>query len=380
MPQKILLVFGTRPEAIKMLPLVQVLARDPDFEARICVTAQHRQMLDQVLDLFAITPDYDLNVMTHAQGLEQITTAVLSGLGKVIDDAKPDRIIVHGDTTTTLGASLAAFYKRVPVAHVEAGLRSGDPNQPWPEEINRRVTDVIADLYFAPTAQSRENLLKENVPAQAIHVTGNTVIDALLATVERLKSRPDLAHGLAERFKFLHPERPILLVTGHRRENFGPPFVELCEAIRDLVRAHPIQAVYPVHLNPNVRSVVQQVLAGVPHVHLIEPLDYLPFVYLMKRSYTVLTDSGGIQEEAPSLGKPVFVMRNVTERPEAIAAGTVRLVGTSRSRIFGEVSEIFTNRIAYERMSRAHNPYGDGYASDRIAAILANRTPREYLS
>ncbi len=380
MAQKILLVFGTRPEAIKMLPVARMLAREPDIVARICVTAQHRQMLDQVLDLFGVTPDYDLNVMTAAQGLEQITTAVLTGLGKVYDAFKPDRVLVHGDTTTTMAASLAAFYKRIPVAHVEAGLRSGNMQQPWPEEMNRRVTDVLADMFFAPTAQSRANLLQENVPANAVHVTGNTVIDALLTTVAQLETRPEIAHGLADHFRFLDPGRPILLVTGHRRENFGQPFLDVCEAIRDLAQAHPIQVVYPVHLNPNVRSAVHQVLSDVPHVHLIEPLDYLPFVYLMQRAHVVLTDSGGIQEEAPSLGKPVFVMRNVTERPEAVAAGTVKLVGTARHRIFEEVSAVITSRSAYARMSRAHNPYGDGRASERIAAILANRSTNEFAS
>ncbi|MEZ5851428.1 MAG: UDP-N-acetylglucosamine 2-epimerase (non-hydrolyzing) [Hyphomicrobiaceae bacterium] len=378
MKKKILLVFGTRPEAIKMLPLARVLADDPAFDAKICVTAQHRQMLDQALDLFETKPDYDLDIMTQAQGLEMVTTAVLNGLGAVLDDAKPDRILVHGDTTTTMAASLAAFYKKIPVGHVEAGLRSGDPLQPWPEEINRRVTDVIADQFYAPTRQSRDNLLRENVAASAIHVTGNTVIDALLEISQRIDTRAELATGLQSQFTFLDPSKRLLLVTGHRRENFGPPFLSLCEAIRDLSRAHAIQVVYPVHLNPNVQSAVKQVLQGVPNVHLIPPLDYLPFVYLMKRSHVILTDSGGIQEEAPSLGKPVFVMRNVTERPEAVAAGTVKLVGTDRDRIFGEVSTVLTQEAAYDAMSRAHNPYGDGLASRRIADILADRETKEF--
>jgi len=378
MTQRILLVFGTRPEAIKMLPVSRALAEDPEFDVKICVTAQHRQMLDQVLDLFETKPDYDLNVMTQAQGLEQVTSAVLTGLTGVMAEAKPDRILVHGDTTTTMAASLAAFYHKIPVAHVEAGLRSGDTMQPWPEEVNRRVTDVIADVFFAPTTRSRDNLLAENVPAQKVHVTGNTVIDALLGIVERLEGRPNIAAELEKRFGFLDPVRPILLVTGHRRENFGAPFLSLCEAIRDLALAHPIQVVYPVHLNPSVRSAVGQVLTGVPNVHLIEPLDYLPFVYLMKRSHVVLTDSGGIQEEAPSLGKPVFVMRNVTERPEAVDAGTVKLVGTDRHRIFEDVTDVLSNPASYQRMSRAHNPYGDGKASRRIADILANRSVQEF--
>lgn len=378
MPRRILLVFGTRPEAIKMLPVAKALAREPGLETRICVTAQHRQMLDQVLELFGVKPDYDLDVMTQAQGLEQITTRVINGISDVIEEARPDRVLVHGDTTTTMAASLAAFYRKTPVAHVEAGLRSGDPLQPWPEEINRRVTDVVADIFFAPTMQSRDNLLKESVPSEAIHVTGNTVIDALLEISDRIDSSPDLEKELKSRFPYLDPNLPIVLVTGHRRENFGPPFQSLCEAIRDLAREHSIQVVYPVHLNPNVQTAVQRVLHGEARVHLTRPLDYLPFVYLMKRAHVILTDSGGIQEEAPALGKPVFVMRNVTERPEAVAAGTVKLVGTDRDRIFTAVSEILTDKSAYQRMSLAHNPYGDGLASSRIADILNSRAYKEF--
>lgn len=380
MKEKILLVFGTRPEAIKMLPVAQALAKEPGIEARICVTAQHREMLDPVLDLFETKPDFDLDVMAQAQGLEQITTRVLNGISGVLEVVRPDRMLVHGDTTTTMAASLAAYYKMVPVAHVEAGLRSGDPLQPWPEEINRRVTDVIADMYFAPTKRSRDNLLRENLHAKAIHVTGNTVIDALLAMVTQIENRPKLAARLTAQFDFLDPSRPILLVTGHRRESFGPPFVSLCQAIRDLARAYPIQVVYPVHLNPSVQKAVHEVLDGVPHVHLVAPLDYLPFVYLMTRSYVILTDSGGIQEEAPALGKPVFLMRNITERPEAVEAGTVKLVGTDRERIFGHVSAVITDKAAYDRMSRARNPYGDGFAARRIADILANRETSEFIA
>lgn len=376
----ILLVFGTRPEAIKMLPVAAALASRPDVRVKICVTAQHRQMLDQVLDLFETKPDYDLDVMTHSQGLERVTTAVLNGLGDVLDDAKPDRILVHGDTTTTMAASLAAFYRKISVAHVEAGLRSGDPLQPWPEEINRRVTDVIADTFFAPTAQSRDNLLKENVSTDAIHVTGNTVVDALYAVVERIRRSPELDAALASRFAYLTPDRPILLVTGHRRENFGAPFENLCTAIRDIASARDVQVVYPVHLNPNVQSAVHRILDGVANVHLVDPLDYLPFVYLMMRSHVVLTDSGGIQEEAPSLGKPVFVMRNVTERPEAVAAGTVKLVGTDRDRIFSAVTEVIDDAAAYGRMSRAHNPYGDGQAARRIADVLTHGSTDEFIA
>ena len=363
-----------------MLPLAEALAREPELRVEICVTAQHRQMLDQVFDVFDRRPDYDLDIMTHAQGLEQITSAALNAVSGMLETIKPDRVLVHGDTTTTFAASLAAFYKQIPVSHVEAGLRSGDLKQPWPEEMNRRVTDLIADQFFAPTPLSRANLLREGVKPSAVHVTGNTVIDALLSVVAKIESRGALMGELSRRFAFLDPLRPILLVTGHRRENFGAPFLSLCEAIRDLVRAHPIQAVYPVHLNPNVQSAVRQALEGIPHIHLIPPLDYLPFVYLMRRSHVILTDSGGIQEEAPALGKPVFVMRNVTERPEAVEAGAVKLVGTDKDRIFAEVSAVLTGRDRYERMSHAHNPYGDGLASKRIADIILNRKTDEFQS
>lgn len=370
MTKKVLVVFGTRPEAIKMLPVVRALRADSGFEATLCVTAQHRQMLDQVLELFAVKPDFDLDIMTRAQGLTGITTAVLSRLEPVLQEVAPDWVLVHGDTTTTMAATLAAFYQKVPVGHVEAGLRSGNMLQPWPEEMNRRVTDAIAAAFFAPTEGARQNLLRENVPAARVHVTGNTVVDALHEVVGMIAARPALAAELDARFPFLASGRPILLVTGHRRENFGEPFRELCAAIADLVRAHPIQVVYPVHLNPNVQEPVKAVLGGIDHVHLIEPLDYLPFVHLMQKSHVILTDSGGIQEEAPSLGKPVFVMRNVTERPEAVEAGTVRLVGTDRKRILDSVSEVLADPAAYDRMSQAHNPYGDGRAAARIADIL----------
>lgn len=375
---KTLVVFGTRPEAIKMAPVVKALEREPDIAVEVCVTAQHRQMLDQVLALFEITPDYDLDIMTAAQGLTDITCAILSKMEPVLAKAKPDRVLVHGDTTTTLAATLACYYQKIPVAHVEAGLRSGNPLQPWPEEINRRVTDAITDLFFAPTVSSRENLLAENADPARVHVTGNTVIDALLATTRIIDERPDLRVSLQQQFSFLDAGRPVLLVTGHRRENFGEPFQMLCGAIADLARAHKLQVVYPVHLNPNVQAPVRNILGGVDNVHLIEPLDYLPFVYLMQRSYVILTDSGGIQEEAPSLGKPVFVMRNVTERPEAVAAGTVRLVGTDRKRIFDSVSEVLVDEARYLAMSRIHNPYGDGGASERIAGVLAGRPIEEW--
>ncbi|MFY0610415.1 MAG: UDP-N-acetylglucosamine 2-epimerase (non-hydrolyzing) [Hyphomicrobiaceae bacterium] len=378
MTQTVLVVFGTRPEAIKMLPVAKALMQSADIDCRICVTAQHREMLDQVLQLFAVTPDYDLNIMTHAQGLENVTSAVLDGLSQIIDEVAPDRILVHGDTTTTMAATLAAFYKNVPVGHVEAGLRSGDIMQPWPEEMNRRVTDVMADQLYAPTASSRANLLKEGVAAKNIFVTGNTVIDALLQISQRIEKNPVVASQLADHFDFLDPDRAILLVTGHRRENFGAPFLSLCEAIRDLALQHPIQVVYPVHLNPNVQSAVRKVLSDIKNVHLIKPQDYLPFVYLMKRAHVILTDSGGIQEEAPALGKPVFVMRNVTERPEAVEAGTVRLVGTDREQIVSMVSDVLSHPASYQYMSRAHNPYGDGHASQRILEILLHGQTSEF--
>ena len=375
---KILVVFGTRPEAIKMAPVIKALEREPDITVEVCVTAQHRQMLDQVLALFEITPDYDLDIMTAAQGLTDITCAILQKMEPVLAKAKPDRVLVHGDTTTTLATTLACYYQKIPVGHVEAGLRSGNPLQPWPEEINRRLTDAITDLFFAPTASSRENLLAENTDPARVHVTGNTVIDALLATTRIIDAQADLRASLQQQFSFLDTERPILLVTGHRRENFGEPFQMLCAAIADLAQAHKLQVVYPVHLNPNVQAPVRRILGSIDNVHLIEPLDYLPFVYLMQRSYVILTDSGGIQEEAPSLGKPVFVMRNVTERPEAVAAGTVRLVGTDRKRIFDSVSDVLCDEARYLAMSRIHNPYGDGKASERIAGVLAGRPIEEW--
>jgi UDP-N-acetylglucosamine 2-epimerase len=373
---KVLVVFGTRPEAIKMAPVVHKLRATSGIACDVCVTAQHRQMLDQVLDLFEIEPKYDLDAMTEAQGLTQITTTVLARLEPILGEAKPDIVLVHGDTTTTLAASLACYYRKIPVGHVEAGLRSHNPLQPWPEEINRRCTDAIAELLFAPTEGARQNLLKENARAEHIFVTGNTVIDALLATVNMLDSRPELERKIAPKFGFLNPSKRLIVVTGHRRENFGAPFEQVCHAIADLARGHDVEIVYPVHLNPNVQAPVRRILDGVANVHLIEPLDYLPFVSLMRRAHVILTDSGGIQEEAPSLGKPVFVMRNVTERPEAVEAGTVKLVGADRGRIVGAVSEVLTSAEAYEAMARAHNPYGDGLASQRIADILVEWSKR----
>lgn len=368
---KVLTVFGTRPEAIKMAPLVRHLETAQGIESRVCVTAQHRQMLDQVLELFEIKPHHDLDLMRPGQDLYSITTEILSAMRRVYADERPDLVLVHGDTTTTFAATLAAFYQRIPVGHVEAGLRTGNLYSPWPEEANRRLTGALARLHFAPTETARENLRRENVPDAHIVVTGNTVIDALLAVQDKLQRGDALRAALSARFPFLRDGQPMLLITGHRRENFGDGFERICAAIAQLARRYPeLDLVYPVHLNPNVREPVGRLLSGIPNVHLIEPLDYLPFVYLMSRSTLILTDSGGIQEEAPSLGKPVLVMRDTTERPEAVQAGTVRLVGTDAATIVSGVATLLEDAEDYRRMSVAHNPYGDGRACERIAAAL----------
>lgn len=368
---KVLTVFGTRPEAIKMAPVIYALRRQPGIKAEVCVTGQHREMLDQVMRLFEISPDYDLDVMRTASGLTATTAAVLTGLEPVLMRSKPDRVLVHGDTATTLAASLAAYYQRIPVGHVEAGLRSGDIYQPWPEEVNRRIADAICDQYYAPTEHARQNLLSENVAADRIFVTGNTVIDALFATIETIKRAPSLRREMEERFSFLDARRPLLLVTGHRRENFGPAFENICHAIRQLVVSRDIEVVYPVHLNPAVQKPVHAILGGQDRIYLVDTLDYAPFVYLMNRAHVILSDSGGIQEEAPSLNKPVFVMRNVTERPEALEAGSIRLVGTSIARIVESVGEVLDRPDAYAAMINKVNPYGDGKAAQRIAGIIA---------
>ena len=370
---RILTVFGTRPEAIKMAPLVTALASDPRFDGKVCVTAQHREMLDQVMALFGISADRDLNVMRPGQSLYSVTSEILSGLGDVLEDLRPDMVLVHGDTATTLSATLAAYFARIPIGHVEAGLRTGNLYSPWPEEGNRRVTGALASLNFAPTETSRASLLRENVSDDRIVVTGNTVIDALLEVVERIKSDPKLESNLSDRFPTLHPDRRLVLVTGHRRESFGGGFERICEALLRLSDLFPeVDLVYPMHLNPQVREPVQRILGDRPNIHLIEPLDYLPFVWLMMRSYLILTDSGGIQEEAPSLGKPVLVLRDTTERPEALEAGTVELVGTDTDRIVEATARLLTDQSAYDRMSFAHNPYGDGKAVSRILDALAN--------
>jgi len=368
---KVLTVFGTRPEAIKMAPLVHALAKDPDFEARVCVTAQHREMLDQVLKLFSIVPDYDLNIMRPGQGLTEITCGILLGLKPILDEFRPDVVLVHGDTTTTIAASLAAFYQRIPVGHVEAGLRTGDLSSPWPEEANRTLTGHLAMYHFAPTENSRENLRRENVADERIFVTGNTVIDALFWVRDSVMNNPAQYEALAARYPFLDAQKKLVLVTGHRRESFGQGFEQICHALADIAARHDdVQIVYPVHLNPNVSEPVNRILGPVENVFLIEPQDYLPFMWLMNHAWLILTDSGGIQEEAPSLGKPVLVMRDTTERPEAVDAGTVKLVGTDRQRIVDEVTHLLNNNEAWQTMSRAHNPYGDGQACGRILHAL----------
>jgi UDP-N-acetylglucosamine 2-epimerase (non-hydrolysing) len=366
---RVLSVFGTRPEAIKMAPVVKTLAAAGDIDGRVCVTAQHREMLDQVLELFAITPDYDLDLMRPGQGLEDITAGVLHALSPVLDEFKPHLVLVHGDTTTTLAASLAAYYRKIPVGHVEAGLRTGNIFSPWPEEVNRKVAGAIASLHFAPTEQSKRNLLAEAVSEQAIVVTGNTVIDALIDVVAKLESDDAQMAAFGERFG-LDPAKRMILVTGHRRESFGDGFLRICEALAALAARDDVEIVYPVHLNPNVKGPVEEKLTGLSNVHLIPPQDYLPFVYLMSRATVILTDSGGVQEEAPSLGKPVLVMRETTERPEAVDAGTVKLVGTDTALIVSEVNRLLDDKSAYDAMSFAHNPYGDGKAVDRILSRI----------
>lgn len=374
--KKIMLVFGTRPEAIKMAPLYHALkAQADEFETVLCVTAQHRQMLDQVLNVFDMKPDIDLNLMTPGQDLFDVTAAVLKGMRDVLKAHQPDALLVHGDTTTTLAAAMAGFYSGVPVGHVEAGLRTHDLQAPFPEEFNRQVASKLTKWHFAPTEFSQSNLLAEGVPQSSITVTGNTVIDALFWVLGRIEEdqtrRQGLVAFLTEQLGFDWQGQRFVLMTGHRRENFGDGFLQICHALKELAARYPaVRFVYPVHLNPNVQQPVNAILADVPNVHLIAPLDYEPFVYLLKHSHIVLTDSGGIQEEAPSLGKPVLVMRDVTERPEAVKAGTVRLVGADRGRIVTSVAELLDNDACYTAMARAHNPYGEGRACARIVSIL----------
>jgi UDP-N-acetylglucosamine 2-epimerase (non-hydrolysing) len=371
--KKILTVFGTRPEAIKMAPLVGRLANDDRFDSRVCVTAQHREMLDQVLELFDIKPDYDLNVMRPGQTLPELTSRVLLELTPILKEFRPDVVLVHGDTSTTFAASLAAYYERIDVGHVEAGLRTGDIYSPWPEEGNRKLTGALARYHFAPTQRSKENLLAENCLDSRVYITGNTVVDALLLVKAKLESDQRLENSLSQSFPYLDENKKLILVTGHRRESFGGGFERICEALVEIAQQHKdVQILYPVHLNPNVQEPVNRLLTGVENIWLIEPQQYLPFVYLMNRASIILTDSGGIQEEAPSLGKPVLVMRDTTERPEAVAAGTVRLVGTDKQIIVSELTKLLVDKYTYDLMSRAHNPYGDGMASDRIRDILVS--------
>lgn len=368
---KVLSVFGTRPEAIKMAPLVNLLKADASVDSRVCVTGQHREMLDQVLRLFDITPEYDLAIMKAGQDLYDVTTSILLSIKAVLRDFKPDVVLVHGDTSTTFAAALACYYEKIAVGHVEAGLRTGNIYSPWPEEANRKLTGAITRFHFAPTATSKANLLAENTSESHIYVTGNTVIDALLQVVDKIDADAELRASFEAQFPFGQHGRRMILVTGHRRESFGSGFENICAALKDIAAQFPdADVVYPVHLNPNVREPVFRLLSNSPNVHLIEPQDYLPFVYLMSRSYLVLTDSGGIQEEAPSLGKPVLVMRDTTERPEAVAAGTVKLVGTDAALIVAEVAKLMTDKAYYDAMSFAHNPYGDGKACQRIIDAL----------
>lgn len=368
---KVLSVFGTRPEAIKMAPLVNLLKQDSSIDSRVCVTGQHREMLDQVLKLFHIVPEYDLAIMKAGQDLYDVSTSILLNIKPVLRDFQPDIVLVHGDTSTTFAAALACYYEKTAVGHVEAGLRTGNIYSPWPEEANRRLTGAITTLHFAPTSTSQQNLLAENVNPASVFVTGNTVIDALHQVVAKINADQQLSAQFAEKFPWGEDGRRLILVTGHRRESFGSGFENICAALKTIAERFPdADVVYPVHLNPNVREPVFRLLSNSPNVHLIEPQDYLPFVYLMSRSYLVLTDSGGIQEEAPSLGKPVLVMRDTTERPEAVAAGTVKLVGTDEAVIVAEVSKLMTDQQYYQSMSFAHNPYGDGQACMRIVEAI----------
>ena len=373
---KVAVVFGTRPEAIKLFPVIHALRAREHVDTRVIVTAQHRGLLDQVLEIAGIRPDIDLDVMTPNQSLDSLTAKLIVELGKAFDAERPDRVLVHGDTLTTMVASLAAYYRQIPVAHVEAGLRSGDIHHPWPEEVNRRVVACIADMNFAPTQAAADALHRENRDARSIHVTGNTVIDALLATCERVKAMPSLARGLddlAARFA----DKRIVAVTSHRRENFGGGMEAIARSIAEIAARPDVAVIFPVHPNPNVRPVMEAVLGGLPNVAMIEPLDYPHFVRLLDMCHLVLTDSGGVQEEAPSLGKPVLVMREMTERPEGVAAGTAKLVGTDRARIVAQVLALLDDEAIYAAMARAHNPFGDGHAAERIAAIIAKRAGRE---
>ena len=368
--RKILVVIGTRPEAIKMAPLIHQLRAEPKLKTIVCLTAQHRQMLDQVLSIFNIDADIDLNLMKQGQRLCELTGQVLHGIDNAIELHKPHYVLVHGDTTTAMAAGMAAFYRHVPVGHVEAGLRTHDLQHPWPEEMNRRVIDLMATQYYAPTEISRDNLLNEGISSDRIHITGNTVIDALLMMVDRIRHDTKLTQQMAETFPFLDPGKRLILVTGHRRENHGGRLANVCRALKQLADRPDVQVVYPVHPNPNVRKIIDEVFGVRPNITLIEPVDYLHFVYLMQASHLILTDSGGIQEEAPSLGKPVLVLRDVTERPEAVASGTIKLVGTDTDRVIEECKRLLVDETYYQSFAHRKNPYGDGLASRRIVKTL----------
>ena len=374
--KKILIVFGTRPEAIKMAPLVKAFEKESNlFELRVCVTAQHREMLDQVLELFDIKPDYDLNLMKQGQDLYDITSRVLLGMKDVLKNFTPDIVLVHGDTTTTSATALSAFYQQIKIGHVEAGLRTGDLLSPWPEEANRQITGVLANYHFAPTTTSQKNLLKENKDSDTIVVTGNTVIDALFLALDKIKNSKELEIKIINQLSSLNytikENKKIILVTGHRRENHGQGFINICKALKEIALRNPtFDIVYPVHLNPNVQKPVHDILSNIENIYLIEPLQYEQFIYLMDKSYFIITDSGGVQEEAPSLGKPVLVMRETTERPEALEAGTVKLVGTDIKKIVDEATNLIHNSVSYEKMSKAHNPYGEGIACKQIVEFL----------
>lgn len=364
---KTLCIFGTRPEAIKMAPIIKQLEIHNNFHNKVCVTGQHLQMLNSVLDLFEIKPDFNLDVMTPNQDLSHLTAKILTGLVPIFDQFKPQLVLVHGDTTTTLAASLSAYYHHIPIGHIEAGLRTGNINAPWPEEANRKLTGALTALHFAPTPLSRFNLLKEGIPSESIFITGNTVIDALYEMIKKIDSKPDLEHQLRSNFPFLNAKRKMILVTGHRRENFGQGFVQICQALTTISQRFPeVDILYPVHLNPHVQQKVNTLLKNIENIYLIPPVDYLSFVYLMKTAHFILTDSGGIQEEAAALGKPILVMRDVTERPEAVDAGTAKLVGTNVEKIVKNVSALLSDQDQYNKMSQARNPYGDGNAAFNI--------------
>jgi UDP-N-acetylglucosamine 2-epimerase (non-hydrolysing) len=372
--KKALLVFGTRPEAIKMAPLVKALENEASIESKVCVTAQHREMLDQVLEIFDITPDYDLNLMKPGQDLYDITSNVMLGMRNVLKNFQPDIVLVHGDTTTTSATSLATFYEKIKIGHVEAGLRTHNLYSPWPEEANRQMTSVLANYHFAPTSVSQNNLLQENKDPKNIAITGNTVIDALFLALDKIENNQELKNKILENINpqyKLDESKKLILVTGHRRENFGQGFINICESLKTLANNNlDIDIVYPVHLNPNVQKPVKEILSDTLNVHLIKPLQYESFIYLMNKSHFIITDSGGVQEEAPSLGKPVLVMRDTTERPEAVEAGTVKLVGTNPNRIIEEAQKLLNNENEYNKMSKAHNPYGDGNACGKIIKFL----------